>query len=83
MVIAFFAIEGAFNEMIKLRKRSAYPNVLLVELGNIGETAAAAQRGLAVAMHLLRVRAAVIALRGEDRSLRVAACAGLTPERGG
>ena len=81
VVIAFFAIEGTFKEMIKLRKRSAYPNVLLVEIGNISETAVAAQHGLAVAMHLLRVPAAAIALRGKDRKLRVAACAGLTPER--
>jgi hypothetical protein len=55
LTIAFFAIEGAFNQMIKLRKRSAYPNVLLVEVGNVGETASAAQHGLEVAARLLGV----------------------------
>jgi len=33
LIIAFTAIEGAFAQMFKLRKRSAYPNVILVRLG--------------------------------------------------
>ena len=80
LAIAFFAIEGAFNQMIKLRKRSAYPNVLLVEVGNVGETASAAQHGLEVAARLLGVRAAAIGIRGKNGILRLAACYGLSAE---
>src|SRR3990172_12068054 len=41
LIIAFTAIEGAFAQMFKLRKRGAYPNVLLVELGSVPKLSAA------------------------------------------
>src|SRR3989337_1964072 len=48
LIIAFTAIEGAFNQMFKLRKRSAYPNELLVELGGVSNLSEAAQQALSV-----------------------------------
>jgi len=56
LVIAFTAIEGAFAQIFKLRKRSAYPNVLLVELGTAGRLSPAVQHGLAVTLRLIRGR---------------------------
>ncbi len=80
-IIALVAVETAFRQMIMLRKRSAYPNVLLVEMGVVGDTALAAQRGLDVIVRLLGVRAALIGLRGRDGRLRLAACRGLSDSR--
>ncbi len=79
-IIALVAVETAFRQMIKLRKRSAYPNVLLVEVGNAGETASAAQHGLEVAARLLGVRAAAIGIRGKSGILCPVACYGLSAE---
>ena len=80
-IIALVAVETAFRQMIRLRKRSAYPNVLLVEMGVVNDTALAAQRGLDVVVSLLGVRAAVIGLRGSGGRLRLAACRGLSDSR--
>src|SRR3972149_424803 len=65
LIIATVAIEGAFGQMFKLRKRSAYPNLLLQELGQAPGVTAAAEQALAVINRLLRGRASFVALRGE------------------
>jgi diguanylate cyclase (GGDEF)-like protein/PAS domain S-box-containing protein len=80
-LIAFLAIEGAFNQIIKLRKRSAYPNLLLTEIGGVAETSRAAQRGLEVLAGLLGVRVALIGLRGNSGGLLPVARLGLSEER--
>ncbi len=64
LIIAFTAIEGAFAQMFKLRKRSAYPNVLLVELGNAGGLSPAVQQGLSATLRLLKGHAGFVALQG-------------------
>src|SRR6058998_218236 len=56
-IIAFTAIEGAFNQIFRLRKRSAYPNLLLQEVSLAPGMIAAAQRALPVINGLLKVPA--------------------------
>ena len=73
LIIAFTAIEGAFAQMFKLRKRSAYPNVLLVELGSVPKLSAAAHRGLVTIERLLGGTAGFVALRAPDGQLCLAA----------
>jgi diguanylate cyclase (GGDEF)-like protein/PAS domain S-box-containing protein len=73
LVIAFTAIEGAFAQMFKLRKRSAYPNVLLVELGTVGGLSQAVQHGLGTALRLMRGQAGFVTLTGPDGKAALAA----------
>src|SRR2546422_1922280 len=80
MIIAFTAIEGAFNQIFKLRKRSAYPSRLLQELSQAPGMTAAAQRALPVIDSLLSVRASFLALRREDTGLQLLASSGLSEE---
>ncbi|HSP55660.1 MAG TPA: PAS domain S-box protein, partial [Dehalococcoidia bacterium] len=63
------------------RKRGAYPNLLLVEMGAVPETARAAERGLEVAAQLLGARAAAVGLKANGGNLRPAARRGLSPEQ--
>ncbi len=78
LTIAFSAIEGAFNQMFKLRKRSAYPNVLLQQLGSVSSVAAAAEPALATIKRLLGVDACVAALRDSGGSLKLLASCQIT-----
>ncbi len=80
-IIAVVAVEAAFSQMIKLRKRGAYPNLLLVEMGAVPETALAAERGLEVAARLLGARAAVVGLKGNGGHLRPAASRDMSTEQ--
>lgn len=73
LIIAFTAIEGAFAQMFKLRKRSAYPNVLLVELGTAGGLSHAVQQGLAATLRLMRGQAGFVALQDPDGKAVLAA----------
>ncbi|TMB69113.1 MAG: hypothetical protein E6J43_04995, partial [Chloroflexi bacterium] len=73
MIIAFTAIEGAFNQIFKLRKRSAYPNRLLQELSQAPGMTAAAQRALPVINDLFGVGASFVALSHKDGGLHVLA----------
>ena len=73
LVIAFTAIEGAFAQMFKLRKRSAYPNVLLVELGTVSGLSSAVQAGLGTTARLLKAQAGFVALRAPDGNPQLAA----------
>src|SRR5438132_3071416 len=78
MIIAFTAIEGAFNQIFKLRKRSAYPSRLLQELSQAPGVAAAAQRALPVINSLLRVHASFVALRRDAGGLHLLDPSGLS-----
>ncbi|MEX1194899.1 MAG: EAL domain-containing protein [Dehalococcoidia bacterium] len=66
LMIATSAIEGAFNQMFKLRKRSSYPSIFLVELGVRASAADAARGALVTVRELLDVSAAFVALREAD-----------------
>ena len=62
LAIAFIAIEGAFHQMFRLRKRSAYPGVLHQELGTVAGENAAGDQALRVIAHLLAVEDGCIAI---------------------
>src|SRR5438105_1067776 len=83
MIIAFTAIEGAFNQIFKLRKRSAYPNRLLQELSQAPGMTAAAQRALPVINDLFGVGASFVALSRKDGGLHVLAASSLSEEEAG
>lgn len=76
-LIATIAIEFAFGQMFKLRKRSAYPGALIVQLGDVESSAVAYQTALAVLGSLLDLRASFLCLI-EDGSFRLVALTGLS-----
>ncbi len=61
-LIAITAIESAFAEMFKLRKRSAYPGVVVVQLGAVQSSTVAYHTGLAVLGQLLDLRGSFLCL---------------------
>ncbi len=77
LVIAFTAIEFAFSQMAKLRKRSAYPGVLVLQLGGAPAAAAACRSGLAVLDRLLKLHGSFLCLF-QNGSLSLVAFSGLT-----
>ncbi len=77
LLIAFTAIEFAFWQMAKLRKRSAYPGVLVLQLGGAASSAAACRTGLAVLNRLLGLNGSFLCLL-QNGSLSLVAFAGLT-----
>jgi diguanylate cyclase (GGDEF)-like protein/PAS domain S-box-containing protein len=79
IIIAAFAIEFAFAQMFKHRKRSAYPGIILAELGRGHDVEPAAQQGLGVIRRLLGVRAAFLALRHDDGPA-LASVSGMDPK---
>ena len=79
-IIAFTAIEGAFNQIFRLRKRSAYPNLLLQELSLAPGMIAAAQRALPVINGLLKVPASFIAVRHDAGRMQLLAAFGLSED---
>ena len=80
LIIATVAIEGAFGQMFKFRKRSAYPNLLLQELSQAPGVTAAAEQALAVINRLLAVRASFVALRDEQARLQLVSSCGMSEE---
>jgi len=78
IVIATIAIEFAFTQMFKLRKRSAYPNVLIMQLGEAQSVDAAARLALPVLHRLLGVRASFIALAGNEGEYSLASVLGMS-----
>jgi diguanylate cyclase (GGDEF)-like protein/PAS domain S-box-containing protein/putative nucleotidyltransferase with HDIG domain len=81
-VIATIAIEFAFAQVFKLRKRSAYPGIVLTELGRGQRVDAAAQHALGVIQRLLGVRVSFLALRSGDDGLDLVAVSGIDREDG-
>jgi len=79
-IIAFTAIEGAFNQIFRLRKRSTYPNLLLQELSLAPGMIAAAQRALPVISGLLKVPASFIAVRHDEGRMQLLAAFGLSED---
>ncbi|MBI2912713.1 MAG: GGDEF domain-containing protein [Chloroflexi bacterium] len=62
MIIAVTAIEFAFAQMFKLRKQSAYPGVIVVQLGAVQASIVAYHTGLAVLGKLLDLRGSFLCL---------------------
>ena len=60
MLVATAAIELTFRQSLKLRKRSAYPARMLVEIGAMTSVSEALDTCLHVLQRLLHVRAAVL-----------------------
>ncbi len=77
-VIATIAIELAFGQAFKLRKHAAYPNVLVMELGEAQTVDAAARLALPVLHRLLGVRASFISLGGADVDLSLVSVSGVS-----
>jgi hypothetical protein len=71
LIIATIAIEGAFGQMFKLRKRSAYPGLLLQALSSSPGVEAAAEQALPPINRLLRIRGSAVALGDESGAQRV------------
>ncbi|HEU4759645.1 MAG TPA: sensor domain-containing diguanylate cyclase, partial [Dehalococcoidia bacterium] len=77
LVIAVTAIEFAFSQMAKLRKRSAYPGVLVLQIGGVPSSAAACRAGLAVLDRLLKLDGSFLCLL-QNGALSLVAFSGLT-----
>ncbi len=73
VVIATLAIEGAFAQMVKFRKRSSYPNTVVLESGTANTVAEAGEIALDTTVDLLGAKGAWLALTGENGSLEVVA----------
>src|SRR5688572_28971774 len=58
LFIATTAIEGAFAQMFKLRKRSAYPGVILQQLSTAVDVDSALAQALPVLTRLLKLKSA-------------------------
>lgn len=76
LLIAFTAIEGAFAQMLRLRKRSSYPGTLVIELGGIQSSQAAAETSMNALSRLLRLEGSFLCL-GHPGSLGLVAFIGL------
>jgi diguanylate cyclase (GGDEF)-like protein/PAS domain S-box-containing protein len=76
VAVATAAIEGAFSQMFKLRRRSAYPGALVVALGSVQTVEDAAARTLQVVQRLLGVDSSFLAL-GATADLKLAAASGI------
>jgi diguanylate cyclase (GGDEF)-like protein len=82
LIIATSAIEGAFAQMFKLRKRSSYPNVILVELGSRTRVDEAARAAVVTVRDILGSTGSFVAsVNGRD--LKIDACDGLSEESAG
>ena len=67
LVIATVAIEGTFWYMIKLRKQSAYPNILAVELGTAQDLKQACDLSTRIVAEWLDAPTAVLAWVDEEK----------------
>ncbi len=81
LTIAYAAIGGAFSQMFKLRKRSVYPSVLLVEVGSAASLAEAMRLALAAIQRLLDARASFLACLGDDGALHLKAASGISEDK--
>src|SRR3990170_2915830 len=77
VAVATAAIEGAFSQMFKLRRRSAYPNALVMALGSVQTVEGAARRALQVVQELLGMDASFLAL-GSAADLNLIAVSGVS-----
>ena len=80
LIIAFTAIEGAFHQMFKLRKRSAYPGLLLREMGGHTAVQPAAGHALVVLNSLLELSSSAIVTFNANNGHTITTTAGISPE---
>lgn len=80
VIVATIAIEGAFSQMFKLKRRSAYPALVLSELGPCHDVAGAAAQMVTMLHKLFDVRASCIGLRSGDGEMEPAAVSWLSHE---
>lgn len=77
-VIATLAIELAFTQVFKLRKRSAYPADILLRLGNLPTFDAGCQAAVAITDKLLGLRGSFLALHNQSDFLGLMAISNLS-----
>jgi len=65
-VIAGVATWGSFEQIIRQRRRSAYPGLLIVNLGDTGDSKEAASEALFILEGLFTTRSSFIAMRHES-----------------
>lgn len=80
LAIAIGAIEGAFYQIFRLRKRAAYPVEIAVTVGTTGEMGAACSRAIEVVQRQFDVRVVFLALTGAGGPPVVQAAAGIAQE---
>jgi len=78
LVISTTAIEGAFAEMFKLRKRSAYPGAVALQLGALPTFDAACQTMAGIMGKLLHLRASFLTLQNEGGFFSLVALSNLS-----
>ena len=79
-VVATVGIEFGFANVFRLRKQSAYPGILSVELGSVRSLREACQTGARAVVELLGADAALLALlHREDRGLEMLVSHGFPP----
>ena len=78
LVIATAAIEGAFAEMFKLRKRSAYPGALALQLSALPTFEAACQGMAYILDKLLHLKGCFLTLQNDSGFLSLVAISGLS-----
>jgi diguanylate cyclase (GGDEF)-like protein/PAS domain S-box-containing protein len=76
-LIAGVSILGTFEQIIRLRRRTAYPGLLMVNLGDTAGTPEAAAEAIFTLEGLLETQSSFLALR-HDTGLRVLASRGMT-----
>jgi diguanylate cyclase (GGDEF)-like protein len=77
LIIATTAIEGAFHEMFKLRKRSAYPGAVALQLGSLPTFDAACEGMATIIDGLLHLRGSFLALHNDSGFLCLVALSNL------
>jgi diguanylate cyclase (GGDEF)-like protein len=73
VIIAAIAIEGAFTQGFKLKKRSAYPEDVFLQLGALPTFDVGCQAAVAMMDRLLRLKGSFLALRSESGFLSLVA----------
>jgi diguanylate cyclase (GGDEF)-like protein len=78
VIIATFAIEGAFAQGFKLKKRSAYPEDVFLQLGALPTFDVGCQTAVAIMDRLLRLRGSFLALQNKSGFLSLMALSSLS-----
>ena len=78
LLIATVAIEGAFSEMFKLRKRSAYPGAVALQLGSLLTFDAACQAMATIMEKLLHLKGSFLTLQDDSGFLSLVALSNLS-----
>ncbi len=78
LLIATTAIEGAFIEIFKLRKRSAYPGAVALQLGALSTFDAACEAITKIMQKLLHLKCSFLTLRNDSGFLSLVALGNLS-----